>query len=277
MIAELKSQDFGSVLPLYRIANLTFPLISMVIQEQKRGQIFVDDVVRPNSAVVVAHSGYMFFLGADENRPFNRSLSHILETAMAIKPSPLLWYAPPRNWQFTLDALDYGRVRRRQKVRLDFCNFENWRPSIPPGFQLSRISPDLLLKTDTLRINLHSTFWQSAEEFVESSMGVCVLSNGEVASLCYATAVADGLAEMYVETLPRFRRRGLASLVAWEFIKRCLDRGIMPTWECFEQDARSVKLAGKLGFIETAEYCSYSFDIPMTFTPVSPFSNPLNR
>jgi RimJ/RimL family protein N-acetyltransferase len=82
-------------------------------------------------------------------------------------------------------------------------------------------------------------------------------------SLCYAAAVADGLAEVDVVTSAEFRGRGLAGVVTREFIKECLRRGVAPTWDCFDYNAGSVKLAEGLGFVEARRYDFYSFNVPI--------------
>jgi predicted GNAT family acetyltransferase len=84
-----------------------------------------------------------------------------------------------------------------------------------------------------------------------------------VVSLCYAAAVADGLAEVDVATDPEFRERGLAGVVTRQFIRECLSRGVAPTWDCFEYNAGSMKLARKIGFVEMRRYPFYSFNVPV--------------
>ena len=60
-----------------------------------------------------------------------------------------------------------------------------------------------------------------------------------------------------------FRGQGLGTIVAQEFNRLCLQNGISPTWDCFDYNTGSMKLAERLGFVEVRRYPFYSFNIPL--------------
>ncbi|PYS84874.1 MAG: hypothetical protein DMF67_03090 [Acidobacteria bacterium] len=267
MIVELKPAEFPRALPLYREAGVCFPLISAVIRQRQRGQVFADGRDEPGNAVVVTDFGFMLLLGAEPGETFDEGFARLLAAGGEIKPSYLLWYSPPAGWQRRLDALGPDAARRRERVRFRF-NEERagWlgEPVVAPdGFELKSLTSDLIPKTEKFGVKLDSRFWASAADFVENGVGVCLTKGGEVVSLCYAAAVADGLAEVDVVTDPEFRGRGLAGVATRQFIKECLGRGIAPTWDCFDYNAGSVKLAEKLGFSLASSYPFYSFNVPI--------------
>ncbi|HYH84637.1 MAG TPA: GNAT family N-acetyltransferase [Pyrinomonadaceae bacterium] len=267
MSVELKSDEFARVLPLYRAAGACFPIISAVIQRRQRGQVFADRRESPASAFVVTNFGFALYLGDEGKVEFDEGLARLLAAGDAFRPSYLLWYAPPALWQAGLDALGSDLVRRRERVRFEFreerAAWLSERVECPDGFELKPLSAELIPKTEKFGVKLDSRFWASAADFVENSLGVCLLKDGEVASLCYAAAVADGLAEVDVVTDAEFRGRGLASVVTRQFIKECLRRGVAPTWDCFEYNAGSMRLAEKTGFVESRRYALYSFNVPI--------------
>lgn len=267
MTVELQPDEFARVLPLYREAGVCFPLISAVIQGGQRGQVFADRRELPSSALVVTDFGFMFLAGAEQNAPFDASLSRLFANGDALKPSYLMWYSPPAGWQRRLDEFGSEVVRRRERVRFEFREERaGWLAEpveCPDGFELKHASAELLPEAEKLGLKLDSRFWASAAEFVEHGLGVFLMRGDEVVSLCYAAAVADGLAEVDVATAPEFRERGLAGVVAKQFAKECLRRGVTPTWDCFEYNAGSMKLAEKLGFVETRRYPFYNFNVPL--------------
>ena len=262
---QLEQSEFGGVLPLYRAAGACFPLISAVIHNGQRGQVFADDRQRPTSSVVVTHFGFMLFLGVEENDPFNSGLAGLFATG-GFKPSYLLWYSPPANWQRRLEAVGHDLVRRRERVRLEFePEHAGWLTNpdqCPAGFELKSLSSDLISETKKFGVKIESRFWASAADFLEHGLGVCLLKDDDVVSICYAAAIADGLAEVDVATDAEFRGRGLASVAAQRFIRDCLQRQVLPTWDCFEDNTASLKLALKLGFVPARNYALYSFHVP---------------
>jgi RimJ/RimL family protein N-acetyltransferase len=264
-MVELQANEFQCVLPLYRAAGARFPLISVVIQNKQRGQVFADDRESPRSAIVVTNFGFTFFAG-EEKKSSDAELAGLFATGGAFKPSYLLWYSPTANWQRKLDAIP-DLARRRERVRLEFrADSAGWLSETlqsPAGFELKSLSFELIPKTEKFGVKLDSRFWASAADFVENGLGVCLVKDGEVVSLCYAAAVVDGLAEIDVVTDSEHRGLGLGYLVAQQFIRDCLSRGITPTWDCFAGNIGSMKLADKLGFTSARSYPFYSFNVPI--------------
>ncbi|MCA1632226.1 MAG: GNAT family N-acetyltransferase [Acidobacteria bacterium] len=269
MIVELKPDDFPHVLPLYRASGARFPLISAVVQNRQRGQVFADQPERPRAAVIVNNFGFTCVVGAQHDEPFDAGLAELLNTTGALRPTYLLWYAPPARWQQRLDALAPESIRRRERARFEFrrgrAAWLGETEQCPAGFELKKLDEELVTKTEKFGIELGTRFWSSVEDFVEHGLGVCLVKDGEVVSLCYAAAVADGFAEVDVLTDAEHRGRGLASLVARQFIRECLAKGITPTWDCFVANAGSMKLAQKLEFDEVSRYSFYSFNTPIEF------------
>ena len=261
MIVELQSQDFHEVLPLYRSSGLSFPLISAVIQQQQRGQIFADQRKNPRSAVVINNFGFMCLLGVEDDQS---SLNQLFSTNDAIRPSYLLWYAPPHKWQEKLDA---AGARRRERIRYEFNKDRDLNEPItcPTGFEIRKLDRELVPKTSRFKLDLDSRFWSSIEDVEENGLGFCIMKDSEVVSICYAAAISDGLAEVDVVTDEAYRGQGLGSLVSLQFIRECLLRGITPTWDCFSYNTNSLRLAERLGFSELVRYPFYSFNIPLTF------------
>lgn len=263
MLIELEPDNFPDVLPLYRTAGHTFPLISAVIQRKQRGQIFVDRREHPRTALVVNNFGFMHLLGAESEA----APAELLAAEGVFRSSYLLWYAPPTSWQERLDALPPERVRRRERVRFVFrpeqALYLGETAQPPAGFELRHMDADLLARAAKFGLHLDSRFWSSASDFLEQGLGVCLLKDGEVVSLCYAAAVVDGLAEVDVVTEPEYRGQGLGTLTAQQFNRECLSRELAPTWDCFVNNLGSLRLAESLGFAQVHKYPFYTFNVPL--------------
>ena len=267
MIAELRPIEFNRVLPLYRATGMSFPLISAVIQQKQRGQVFADERDRPGSALVVTDFGFMFWVGAEQNELLDEGLSQAFRSRDAFSPSYLLWYSPPAGWQRELDAVGPERVKRRERVRFEFhAERAGWLKEVvqcPAGLELRKLSSDLISKTERFGLKLDSRFWASAADFLDNGLGVCLMQDGEVVSLCYTAAIADRLGEIDVVTQTEFRGSGLANCVAQQLIRECLSSKIIPTWDCFLDNIGSRRLAEKLEFTPLYSYPFYSFNVPI--------------
>lgn len=262
MIVNLAPENFSNVLALYRLSEFRFPLISAVIEGRQRGQVFVDqETTNPRAALVVSNFGFMFLFGLT-NPDFDASLDDVFKTGQRIKPSYLLWYAPPAHWREKLSS-----VRVRERIRFVFRGdrneYLNELTATEPGFELRKLDSELLPKTKKFSLDIDSRFWSSAADVEKHGLGVCLVKDDEIVSLCYAAAVSDGLAEVDVVTDEAFRGLGLANIVSRAFIRECLVRDITPTWDCFAYNTGSLRLAAKLGFCELVRYPFYSFNVPL--------------
>lgn len=267
MMTELEPEDFSKALLLYRAAGGCFPLLLAVIEGKQRGQIFVDEQDCPKTALVVNNFGFMGLLEAEPNELFDEHLATLFETGGNLRSSYLLWYAPPMRWQAKLDRLAPNVARRRERVRLNFTEdravYLRKPTPLPPEFELKTLDTETLSQSEKFGLHIDSRFWSSAADVIEHGSGVCLLEDDEVLSLCYAAAVAGGFAEVDVVTAPQYQGRGLAQLVAEQFVRECLGRGIIPTWDCFTYNASSLRLALRLGFIKAQRYPFYSFNVPL--------------
>jgi GNAT superfamily N-acetyltransferase len=264
-LVELRPNELARALPLYRAAAECFPLVSAVLQNLQRGQVLADRRDDPRSAAVITHFGFTFVMGMG-GQAFDDDLGAVLATEEMLEPSYLLWYSPPLAWRARLDAELEG-VRRRERARLDFSvERAAWLddlPSTPDGFDVRPLSADLVAATDELGLDIASRFWSSAADYEGNGFGACVLDGERVAAVCYAAAVVDGLAEVDVATRPEMRGRGLAFTAGQAFVRECITRSVAPTWDCFLDNAGSMQLAAKLGFVPVQTYPLYTFRTPI--------------
>jgi hypothetical protein len=145
------------------------------------------------------------------------------------------------------------RLRKRisliynKKVAINLLHHE--------GFSLKYVDEQCLGSLSVFNLNLDHKFWSSSQDFIQNSYATIVLnSQEEPVSICYSAASALGRAEIDVYTVEMCRGLGLAKLAVSGFINRCLDAGIVPNWDCFEDNQPSLKTAMGLGFKVVKEY-----------------------
>lgn len=91
-------------------------------------------------------------------------------------------------------------------------------------------------------------FWPDAGTFLARGGGWVAAVDGAPAALAFAAMTTGDDVEIGVETLPAFRRRGLARLACAAMIEDLMASGRTPVWSCRADNAGSVRLAEALGF-----------------------------
>lgn len=109
------------------------------------------------------------------------------------------------------------------------------------------------LENLTLVINEVKWMWPSFKKFFENGFGKAGVVGDEIACWCTAEYVSEGMCGIGIETSDNYRRKGIATLTAAEFLRYCLMKSKTPFWECDASNAASVRLAEKLGFDKISE------------------------
>ncbi len=99
------------------------------------------------------------------------------------------------------------------------------------------------------------SMWPSVQAYLDNGWGVGAVRDGQLICWCTAEYVSSDSCGIGIETAASARRQGMATAAAAAFVRRCWDRGIVPHWECWQDNVPSVKIAEKLGFqkLETSE------------------------
>lgn len=263
---ELEPAIHHRVLPLYSCAALDFPLIRAVIQGRQSGSVFVDDDESPGMALVANRFGFTYAFARAHDDESTRGLMDWLFEASPLKGRYLLWYAPPESCRRRMDALPDGIARQRTRVRfrLNPERFLSTRKPEQDGRErprVVRIDGRLLPGLQPFDLDIGSRFWDSETAFLRDGFGFAATTGDIVASVCYAACVANNVAEIDVATRPEFRGRGFARLVSRAFIDHALRADVTPSWDCFEYNEASCRLAIALGFQETCRYPFYSVNV----------------
>lgn len=257
---RLEPRDREAALHLYRVTAARFPLIGAVLQNRQDGVVHADAASRPSCAYVEHAFGFAQVLG----RP-SAEFESALERYLMIDKS----FAVPKVRLYTpwlpgfLDDRRHDSLRSlRQRFVLDPASTRS-APAHAGGDECPG-SDRRVVEVDDSNVaaieqvfGVTRRFWRSDLDFVRGAQAVVVMLRGEPASLCYAAAEADGQVEIDVLTRPQHQRLGLGKLAASRFVRRCLERGLEPVWDCFANNTASVRLCRSIGFVTKA--ASYPF------------------
>ena len=95
-------------------------------------------------------------------------------------------------------------------------------------------------------------FWSDVTNSIKHGIGAGAIVDKRVVAIAFVAALGERYADIGVYTLESHRELGLATAAA-SFVGRSVqDRGLVPVWGCGEHNLPSLKLARKLGFVETS-------------------------
>jgi RimJ/RimL family protein N-acetyltransferase len=94
--------------------------------------------------------------------------------------------------------------------------------------------------------------WGSARAMVEDGFVAGALADGELVAIATVGALTAAHADVGVATLEPYRGRGLSTAAASLVARWAQSRGRTPVWSTGEDNAASLRVARKLGFVEVS-------------------------
>jgi hypothetical protein len=245
---QLGSEQAFAVLRHYRVSPAFFPLIGAVLAGDQDGTVHADAPVNPRQVYIEHAFGFAQVFG--ESVPtFEAALRrYLLIDSRFAAPKVRLYTPQLPSFLAGADAAPLCSERRR-------FHLEEGTAPVPPEREglLDCVPVDASnyeRMQDAFGVALR--FWRSAADFVAGGRAVVARVDGQPAAICYAAAVSDARAEIDVMTLPAWRMRGAARFAVAHFVQRCLREGIQPLWDCFNNNAGSLKLCRASGFVPAA-------------------------
>jgi GNAT superfamily N-acetyltransferase len=137
---------------------------------------------------------------------------------------------------------------------LDILHLQQLIDSLDSEYTIEVLTEDILLNCDKNFIRIMYTFHGSVEAFLKKYTGFCILHHGEAVSMAYPGHPFEDEFEIHIETIdsPKYRRKGLATVVAARIIQYALNNELVPNWDAANE--ASVSLALKLGYTNPIEY-----------------------
>jgi len=264
IVYELPRALFDVAAPLFAPAWFDRAYIDAVLEGRDVGRVFVDDAVSPSAALLCRT--FEYYVAGSVPGDGSQALRRFIVEAPAEAEvfAALYGYCPVGDpWREALLADHAGRLATigRRGFTFDVASVDTapgWRRAFPNNVAVARIARPLAQRIDReLGENL-GLFWGGYDGFLANGFGFCALVDGAVASIAYAGAVSAREANIVVDTGKRFRRRGLAILSCTAFIRHCLERGLLPTWDTDDDNEASALLALTLGFQETRSFVQLS-------------------
>jgi GNAT superfamily N-acetyltransferase len=274
MLHELASGAFATVGHLF--AGVAHHLaIPAVIAGEARGRVWVDDPAEPALALLWDMVDGIGYLTGDPGNAGQGEALNAFFLGTLVPEAGRYGYrrfylhATPDVWDATLETILQGIAHSAQWLRFyahtDPGRLVDWRSGLPPGFEMRRLTPDLLESSplDNLDQVVYcvQAVWGSVEAYGNRAVGTCLLHGDRVVAWCSTDWIQGGACELYVETFEPYKRQGLGTLVASACVEACRSEGWAVYWHCWAHNAGSVRLAERLGFAKQSEYRFHALDV----------------
>lgn len=257
---ELAAESYASLTHLFRPEHVGAEVAGTVLAGNARGKVFVraqDDF----RTAFVYDNGFCVLAGSVPNPDFARTCLRWLYDYP--HQDFFILYPSHDGWLPILDAAMTASTQRVQRVafQLDKDSFEALRsePLLPTGIRVTPMDAAMMRKVEATVYPWIGGTWKSPIDFEERGVGICASTDEGVVSLCYSVFVSHGCHAIDILTVEKFRGLGLARAVASTFIAECVQRGVHPTWDCYESNLSSMRLAQALGFKATHDFPVYSW------------------
>ena len=243
----LLKNNYHKVIPIYDMVENSKPVIFSVIDGNIDGNIYVDNIDTPRTALVMLFD--MLFFSGQENIKFCKEAFELLkhEIFPNMKEDYFDCYCLSdglkNDVELIFEKMITGRpIRKTWKFNKDmFLRKSNWRARVPDGFRMELMDEAFINKHDC-----DKGYWDPARK----RFGHALVCGAEIASECSACFVGGGQVEISVDTKEQYRNRGFAATTCTAFIEHCISLDLVPNWSCWDFRAASISLAKKLGFEE---------------------------
>jgi GNAT superfamily N-acetyltransferase len=225
------------------------------------GRIYVDDLRRPTSAILIPANHYRLFLGGEPSERLLADVVHLLYKPSLAQSYWFMTHYPSSAWESAIERVLQG-LGTSASLRLYYLLTEPSAPVAPPlpeAITLAQITQRLiedtaLVNRDLLIDEIHSES-PSLEYFFRQRFGFCALEGRQIVGWCLAEYHHQSRYELGIGTIESYQRRGIATQVASAVIKRAFAEGATEIgWDCWASNSASVATALKLGFQKEREY-----------------------
>lgn len=252
-LIELTSEQFFMVEKFLNELKMNIYFCKSVTCHHTTGRIFVDDVCDPKSFYIINSYGMTLLFGNHLNNEFNEGILKYLSNETRERSKDEWLQIDPAEWKDVLmPLLEKGKAEchTRQNFKFDKEKYKKLKID-KTKFNIVETSKEMFYGITGSVVPKY--FWINAELFVSLGKGFSIIDGGKIASTAYSSFVHDDKLEIGIETMEEFRGKGYALAVSCALIDYCIENELEPVWSCRLNNAGSMYLAQKLGFIPTIQ------------------------
>ncbi len=270
---ELSKENYSKVIDALKEVKINNLFARAVVENHVSGKVIVNDVNNPTTFYIVHPYGMTLLFGKHNNLEFNEAFKEYAVNKNDFRDSHEWMQAYPEQWDSTLKELFSDcSIKSSEKEPNHIKNLIELNTRVNFKFNLKKyheLKKDIRIPQTPATIagkkefeNMQGTviplyFWNNANDFLENAIGYSTYYENELACTAYASCILDDFLELGIETVPKFRGKGLARYTCAKLIDYCLENDYEPIWACRLENIGSYKLAQKLGFEDVLQIPYY--------------------
>jgi hypothetical protein len=254
----LTPSQYQLVAPLFEGVWIDRALIDSGIEGNESARIFADDTVRPATVLMCCDRGDYVIMGDTGQGPVRQFIKDMPSEAEVFNRERFAFFMPQITWGDIL-AEDFGGeipifpTRSFRYSGASILPVKRWQErGVRDDARVQPIDSDLLSLLDRGALSIGERFvterWLAT--ISRDSFGFCTTLGNQIVSVASAFGLSSKYASLGIDTIAPVRRQGLATLACVALIGECLERGLMPLWNCLASNEASVNTALKLGMEE---------------------------
>ena len=246
-IVSIDPDKRSVLIPLF-VDYLSQRIFIHSVLEEYSGIALADSKTDPHVAQLT-HPGWAI-LGGDVTHPVAQKLVQQLSD---------MWIIPISDaWRELIFQVHGPHLKQMQGITfspkaLNLKHLWSLQKRIPFECDIERI--DISLASQLKNEGLSSLpGFSSLADFAERGIGFCVRIESRIISHAVSLMQCREGIHIGIETHPDFRNKGLATAIAAKLLVHCIERDIYPHWSASSENAVSIHLAEKLGFVRDTAY-----------------------
>lgn len=251
MIYEANSDVKKRLIPIFKGMGDTMILSCL---QGYMGKAYADNKKNPTAAEIIV--GELVFFAGDPNVEAAEELLNNL-------PGECFVVASTDGWKNCIEKIHEGHADKFQryafkkdKKYLNYNHIKSFLSMLPEGYELKKVDRAIAYDKSFHEVSEDFTAqFDSIEDYLNRGVGFCILHEGKVVCGASSYSIYNNGIEIQIDTQPKYRRKGLATVAAAALILDCLDSGIYPSWDA--ANLTSVHLAEKLGYVMDEPYDAY--------------------
>lgn len=228
-----------------------------ILDSMIKGSVYAD-TVDYKTLLIATDSGLYYVAGQVSDERFLQHIVKIFDASVD-QGKRFTLFSPSAAWDCAIEKYLKQQVGKIQRYAFSFDvhTYKKRTSSNKNEYDVAKIGQLEILHCLEFDSNYYDTYWDSTNNFIQNGIGFCVKDNAQVISESVSIFKSTKFAEIDIVTDSNYRGKGLASIVAEQFIDYCLAAHIQPRWDCDVDNRASINLGTKLGFINPQPYSVY--------------------
>ena len=259
------TKNYEIIRTLLKSNNKSF-VFDSIITGYTNGQIYVNDLDKPELYVVMDGGNFVLYVGGETNdiNEYSKCVKFIQDNILTedlkeefddhilISYTSETFVKEMKN--IFKDSIVHESFKSLYKYDITKHNQNSLNHELCDIKLIDQELLDSNLENLSELKNEINSMWGSIEPFLKDGFGYCAVTGNKLLSWCTAEFVSSKYCGIGIETVEDVQSKGIGTTVATAFVKKCVEKELIPYWDSWLKNYPSVKIAEKVGFDKVEDY-----------------------